>query len=192
MPLDEALVKAALVAKVRCRKVELQLADAKNEFSQSVRLMHNSGASLRDIAQVLGLSHQRVHQLVGSGGSGAWGRLGWGGKRGMTSHSSWFCSFCSAAQSDTNKLVAGPGVWICERCIASATPIATKRAPNLEDSNRFRLAAPSDHDLHCNFCGRKLRRVASLVSGGSPTRNICLDCLGLCNEVIDARAAGNS
>jgi hypothetical protein len=27
------------------------------------------------------------------------------------------CSFCGSGQSQVNKLIAGPGVWICDGCV---------------------------------------------------------------------------
>lgn len=37
---------------------------AQSDFQHSVRRLHAAGASLREIAERLGLSHQRVHQIV--------------------------------------------------------------------------------------------------------------------------------
>jgi hypothetical protein len=184
MLVDEALVKEALAAKERCRDLELELGRAKDDFCQALRSLHGAGASLREIATALGLSHQRVHQLVEGSGAGIWARLG-RGRRQAAPGAPCFCSFCGTSQFDTRKLVAGPGVWICERCIASAAHAVTGTASSDEEPEGFTLAAPDDHAVRCNFCGRKARRVEHIVTGGSPARAICSGCLDLCNEILD-------
>jgi len=40
----------------------------RTEFHQAVRRLYASGASMRDIAEALGMSHQRVHQIVNGDG----------------------------------------------------------------------------------------------------------------------------
>ena len=46
---------------------------ARADFHRAVRRLHLHGASLRELAASLGLSHQRVHQIVESaGGSRRW------------------------------------------------------------------------------------------------------------------------
>jgi len=187
VPLDEARLREALAAKDRCRDLELELGRAKGDFCEAVRTLHASGGSLREIATALGLSHQRVHQLVVGSGTGIWARLGWGRRQAAQAapRSPAFCSFCGTSQLDTRRLVAGPGVWICERCISSAARVATETSPTDEDLERFGLAAPDDHGVRCGFCGRGLRRVERIVVGGSPVRAICSGCLELCNEILD-------
>ncbi|MEI6157641.1 MAG: ClpX C4-type zinc finger protein, partial [Atribacterota bacterium] len=33
------------------------------------------------------------------------------------------CSFCGKTQSEVNKLIAGPGVYICDECVELCTEI---------------------------------------------------------------------
>jgi hypothetical protein len=33
------------------------------------------------------------------------------------------CSFCGKRQDQVRKLVAGPGVWICDQCVARCVEI---------------------------------------------------------------------
>ena len=46
------------------------------------------------------------------------------------------CSFCEATQSEVKRLIAGPGVYICDRCIHDCLGI-------IEDSARVELVPPS-------------------------------------------------
>jgi len=40
------------------------------------------------------------------------------------------CSFCTKSQDEVEKLVAGPGVYICDRCVdLCATIIANEKSP---------------------------------------------------------------
>ena len=38
------------------------------------------------------------------------------------------CSFCSKGQSDVKKLVAGPGVYICDECVTLCNEIIDEEA----------------------------------------------------------------
>jgi ClpX C4-type zinc finger protein len=183
VPIDPSLLDEATAARDRCHDLERELGHARADFCDAVRALHASGASLREIAPALGLSHQRVHQLVEGTGGGLWARLGWSrrvpGKPAPRS-----CSFCGVGQFDTRRLVAGPGVYICDGCVASATRVGSGSAPWQEDLERFHLPTPDDQALRCSFCGRGRQRVGHLVTGGEPPRAICDGCLGLCREVV--------
>ena len=39
------------------------------------------------------------------------------------------CSFCQRAQLDVEKLVAGPGVYICDRCVTACQDLIVGQAP---------------------------------------------------------------
>ena len=71
MPLDDALLADARAIRDRLLDLRHETDRAQSDFSHAVRRLHASGGSLREIAQELGLSHQRVHQIVeGQEGSG--------------------------------------------------------------------------------------------------------------------------
>lgn len=44
--------------------IERDLLEAREHLTQAIRAAHQAGASTRAIADHLGLSHQRVHQLL--------------------------------------------------------------------------------------------------------------------------------
>jgi len=109
----------------------------------------------------------------------------------VTPRSPSFCSFCGTSQVDARKLVAGPGVCICEQCLASARRVMIDSTPIEDDLERFALAAPDDHNVRCNVCGNMPGRVEHIVTGGSPLGGICGRRLKLCEEVIEHRSATN-
>ncbi len=133
---------------------------ARGDFNAAVCDLHKSGASLRGIADALDLSHQRVHQIVGAEPS-FWARMT---RRAPRPRQPASCSFCGRSQGEAKKLVAGPGVYICDGCIRSLNP-------GLEASV----------DARCSFCG-KSRREVPIATG--PDVRICGSCLDLCHEVL--------
>jgi ATP-dependent Clp protease ATP-binding subunit ClpX len=56
-----------------------------------------------------------------------------------------FCSFCGKCQEDVRKLVAGPGVYICDECIELCNDILTEELQEVPASERFTV--PSPHEL---------------------------------------------
>ena len=107
------------------------------------------------------------------------------------------CSFCGKSQKQVKKLIAGPRVYICDRCISGAhvviaepggtvsTPIATIH--QVSDEGRAE---------QCSFCGKHRHQVAAMaaavgvrlpgVKGSEPGEpRICNVCLELCDEIIE-------
>ena len=177
MPLDSDLLGQARAAKARVVDAERDAEVARAEFHQAIRRLQLAGGSLREIAEELGLSHQRVHQIVeASGGSRSWrgGRTGSGALLA--------CSFCGKNQKQVRKLIAGPGVYICNGCTGGArtvlaaagqtvsTPVATIQAVGDDAS-----AGP------CGFCGKARHRVEAMAAAGDA--RICNECVDLCEEI---------
>lgn len=77
MTLDESTLNEA--RELRSRLLELQHdADrAKLDYHHAIRRLHAAGGSMREIAEALDLSHQRVHQIV-EGDEPVGRRMGWG------------------------------------------------------------------------------------------------------------------
>lgn len=65
MALDQQLLEEAKAVRDRLLDLRHQTERAQGDFDHAVRRLHASGGSLREIAENLGLSHQRVHQIVG-------------------------------------------------------------------------------------------------------------------------------
>jgi hypothetical protein len=89
-------------------------------------------------------------------------------------------------------LIAGPGVVICERCVAQATRLAAGSVVKGWAEGLLLLEA-SGSEASCGFCGRQVRQVGFLVAsglagapGGKPGQGarICDECLDLCGEIL--------
>src|SRR5436309_15944413 len=108
MTLDEDLLAAARDAGVRAADAQRDADVAKAEYHLAIRRLQLSGATMREVASVLNLSHQRVQQIVDANGGGRrWRRAK------PSDTETLACSFCGTDQRKVKKLVAGPGVYIC-------------------------------------------------------------------------------
>jgi ClpA/ClpB-like protein len=80
MTLDEQILAEARDVRQRLVDLESQTAHARVDYHHAIKKLHAAGGSLREIAEALELSHQRVHQIV-EGPAGApmahSGRRGW-------------------------------------------------------------------------------------------------------------------
>ena len=178
MPLDPGLLAQARAAEASVIDAQRDAEVARAEFHRAIRRLQVAGGSLREIAQALGLSHQRVHQIVeATGGSRSWR----GGRAGSGELLS--CSFCGKHQKQVKKLIAGPDVFICDGCTGRArtvmaatdktasTPIATIQ--QVSDENR---------EEQCCFCGKRRHQVEAMAAAGEA--RICNECLDLCDEIV--------
>lgn len=64
MTLNETILKDAQGVRERLLELQHQTEIARVDFHHLVRRLHAAGGSLREIAESLGLSHQRVHQII--------------------------------------------------------------------------------------------------------------------------------
>jgi len=161
----------------RARRSGAELADAdrqallaRAEHHTAIRRLHLAGASLREIAEALALSHQRIQQIVGASG-GSWWRTAWR-TRGVTRDA--VCTWCTRPPSEVGKLVAGPNLYICDRCVAQAFRQLAKMP---ESGSGLRAAR-----ARCSFCSRSGTGGRKVVTGAHA--NVCDDCLRLCREFM--------
>jgi len=190
MGVDPDLLRDAEAARERLIESQHAAEQARADYHHAIRRLHAAGGSLRAIAEALRLSHQRVHQIIDEAAEPRrrwWRRRGrgWQGPAGP-------CSFCGCSREECAKLIAGPGVFICEQCVGRASRLAAGAA--VEDRAEVpMLVEPSGSEASCSFCGKEawqVRRVvaSSLASApggkfGQGTR-ICDECLVLCEEIL--------
>src|SRR3954471_20747984 len=166
----------------RARQTGADLADAdrqallaRAEHHTAIRRLHLAGASLREIAEAVALSHQRIQQIVeGSGGS--WWRKAWR-TRGTTRDA--VCTWCSRPPSEVRKLVAGPNLYICDDCVADAFRQLAKTSKSMSGLRAVRT--------RCSFCRRAAAGERKVVTGARA--NVCDDCLRLCREFMTLEPA---
>jgi hypothetical protein len=184
--MDETLLAEARQAQERLIDAERDADVARAEFHRAVRRLHLHGASLREIASGLGLSHQRVHQIVESaGGSRRWLRR----DRVRPDPGLLHCTFCGTDQKHVKKLIAGPSVYICDGCVDLALGVLTSGEPVTTPVAELSTGPEQEPLLQCSFCGKRRDQVAALVVSSARTgRNhpatTCDECLGLCTEII--------
>jgi hypothetical protein len=180
MTINEELLKKSRAAGTRLADAEHQAQLARKEYHTIVRRMHLAGGSLREIAQALCLSHQRVQQMV-DGVGGSWWQRVWRSrniKRDAT------CTFCERSQSEVAKLIAGPRVYICDGCVA----LAEQSMAGAHPAARGSLAlAREGARARCSFCGKQRTTDRPLLTG--PAANICGECLGVCRQILIDSAA---
>ncbi len=67
MTLDEQLLGEAKTVRERLLDLQHEVERARVDYQHVIRRLHAEGGSMREIAEELGLSHQRVHQIVDAG-----------------------------------------------------------------------------------------------------------------------------
>jgi hypothetical protein len=80
MTLDEQILAEAKEVRQHLVDLESQTAHARVDYHHAIKKLHAAGGSLREIADALELSHQRVHQIV-DGPAGPPGGPPWAGRR---------------------------------------------------------------------------------------------------------------
>ena len=179
MALDHDLCEKARAAGAQLAEAERHIIVSRAEYHTAIRRLHLAGAPLREIAQVLSLSHQRVQQIVDVAG-GSWWRRVW---RTRNNTRDAVCTWCDRPPSEVSKLIAGPNVFICESCIESA-----RRAMNGAHGGSGGLKrAKEGEKARCAFCHKRRRDKRALVTG--PAAHICGECLRTCREILDGRTA---
>jgi hypothetical protein len=189
--MDETLLAEARQAQERLIDAERDADVARAEFHRAVRRLHLHGASLRELASGLGLSHQRVHQIVESaGGSRRWMRR----TRVRPDPGLLHCTFCGKGQKQVTKLIAGPSVYICDGCANLARVVLSDGQPVATEIAELTAGPADEPRTQCSFCGKRRDQVPGLVVGSVQTERkapaaICAECLDLCMEIIAEEVA---
>jgi ClpX C4-type zinc finger len=166
--LEDHLLNQARDASDRLARSQQAMDDARTDYHQAVRRLHLAGGSLRDIAEALELSYQRVHQIIqGTGGLPDWRQ------RKRTSDPA--CSFCGCEQPDPAKIVVGPGVQICDRCVGLSRQAHTAWDP----AERAAAVLSPVAGGECSFCSAARGALVAGVAG-----RVCVSCVDFCDEIL--------
>jgi len=172
--IDEELLGRARLAGAALVNAEKEVTLARAEYHTAIRRMHLGGGSFREIAAALGLSHQRVQQIVESAGGTWWGRI----LRSRPAREA-VCTFCGRPPSEVKKLVAGPEVYLCDGCAARAAAViggGARAGETLRKVDRRSRA-------RCSFCGQKASDERVVVAGKGA--GVCASCLDLTREMME-------
>jgi len=181
MVLEPELLNRAREAGSLLAEAERKGQLARAEYHTSVRRLHLAGASLREVAQALGMSHQRVQQIVEGAGGTWWQRI----RRTRSVTRDAVCTFCDRPPSEVAKLVAGPNVFICDGCIGRMEATVSG---SMKDAQRGTpIGGKRGAKARCSFCGkaRDGGRAVAVVNAAS----VCSECLAICRRIIDDRVA---
>ena len=189
MGLDRELVREAERAKEQFAVAQHGAYRAKMDYHQTIRRLHAAGGSLREIAEALRMSHQRVHQIIGETPEPT--RRRWRREPPRLSGPVEPCSFCGRPRDVCARLIVGPRVFICERCVIQATQLATGSAVEDQVEGPLRLEPPGS-ESRCSFCNLEGRKVRHLVASGLAVSTgkfgdlprICDKCRDLCLEIL--------
>ena len=176
MTINDELLKKAQAAGAKLTDAERQAQLARTEYHAVVRRMHLAGGSLREIAEALGLSHQRVQQMV-NGAGGSWWQRVW---RSRKVTRDMVCTFCQRPASEVAKLIAGPKVCICDACVALAEKART--GSSARAVRGVLTLAGVGWRVRCSFCSKQRTAERPLLTG--PAGNICGECLDVCGQIL--------
>jgi hypothetical protein len=189
MGLDPELVREAERAKEQVAVAQHAAYRAKVDYHQAIRRLHAAGGSLREVAEALRLSQQRVHQIIEEAAEPT--RRRWRREPQLLSGPVGPCWFRGRPRDVCAKRIAGPGVFICDRCVIQATRLAAGSAVEGQAEGSMRLE-PSGPQARCSFCNWETRKVRHLVASGLPVSagkfgdlpRICDRCPDLCLEIL--------
>ena len=186
MALDEGLLREAERGRDRLIALQHDAEQAQVAYQHSIRRLHASGGSMREIADALGLSYQRVHQIVDvTTGKGAI----------KPSKINGHCSFCGAEKAKARRLIAGPGVLICDRCVDLADEVVAEGGQRSNEVTLLVVLDLGSPKVRCSFCGKRRDQASAMVlaplrpsvgkyAKRDPGVRICNDCLRLCDEIL--------
>ena len=190
MGLDAELVREAEAARARLLESQHAAEQARADYHHAIRRLHAAGGSLREIAEVLRLSHQRVHQIIDEAAEPT--RPWWRRRGPRRREPAGPCSFCGRSRTGVAKLIAGPGVFICDQCVAKATRLSAGAAVEDQAEGTMRLEPPGSQ-VRCSFCGKQAVQGMLLVASGLASApggkfgqgaRICDECLDLCLAIL--------
>jgi ClpX C4-type zinc finger len=182
---DERLLSEARQALERLKQAERGALAARAEFVRAARLILD-GAQLQDVAAALALSGQQLEEILQQAGGS--GRRGHKGARGADLLA---CTFCGRTQREVRKLIAGPGVYICDGCVELAEDVASTGTAAGTPLGAVHAVLEQDRQERCTFCGKSRDQVTGLAAmaadpagEGSGSAAICTECISLCTELI--------
>ncbi len=185
MTLDEKLLAEVMAARVRMESLEDAAWEARAELHRAVRRLHHAGGSLREIATELGMSHQRVHQIVGEDAVSEveveTGPLL--PARASAQVGDDTCAFCGSVRGDVERMLTGPGAtFVCGGCVLRARQ-AVEGDLSMAAGRYF--LSPAQADEHpCTFCRNAHTEAGPVVERSDGGVRMCTSCLEACERML--------
>jgi hypothetical protein len=190
MPIDEELLAEAVRAAERITQAQHAVEEARAGFQRAVRTLYVQGGSMREIAERLGISHQRVHQLLDlpKPDDNRWRQHRVRARRRQALPD---CQFCGRSQQQVRKLIMGSDTAVCNAC-ATLGHALLRGGPLAVQRNAHVTLAIEAGPGSCGFCGKKTGtpdphlggRTLALVVAPHAAGTICAECLELAVEII--------
>jgi hypothetical protein len=181
--IDAEMLAAALAAGARLADAERAADIARADFHHAVRRMHLAGDSLPEIADALGLSYERAHQIA-EGADGTWPSPPRAFPGNMLA-----CSFCGKNMKQVSKLIAGPDAYICNECADKADRVIATGEVAATPLSAVKSVGADVIRAQCRFCGKRRHQVSGMALAAEAT--ICSECLALCLEIIAEELASS-
>jgi hypothetical protein len=183
--MDEEVLAWARQAQEWLIQAEDHAAAVRADLRRAVDRLAAGGSSPRDIGAALGLSDQQLGEIARTAGGS--GRVG----RGQAPGAGLACTFCGRSQHKVRKLVAGPGVYICDGCIALASGVVGSGSPAETPLGPVRAVPEQGGGTRCRFCAKRRDHVTGVAAMPAESGDtfagpaaICTECLSLCNEIL--------
>jgi hypothetical protein len=97
-------------------------------------------------------------------------------------------------QQETRNLIAGPGIFICRRCVDLASEVAAEGVPQSDEQPMLASVEAGDAKAVSGMAEAPLHPRVGKSAGGRRNRHgvrICAECLLLCEEIfVESQAHG--
>jgi hypothetical protein len=176
---DEALLGEARRAQQQLIHAEREAEVARAGFDRAVHRLVMHGSSPREVAVALGLSDGQLHEIT---------RAAVASVRRYPPDLA--CRFCGARQRAVRKLIAGPGVYICDGCVGVVGGVIRSGSAAVTPLGPVHSVPEQDQGARCSFCDKYRDQVAGLAAMSADSGDqisapaICVECLSLCEEII--------
>lgn len=102
------------------------------------------------------------------------------------------CSFCGRPSREAQKLISGPGVFVCDVCVARCLAATYRVAESSSERAALFVGGASPvGQMLCNFCREAknlsigiVLTVASDRGGAVDSVGLCVSCLEVCLDIL--------
>jgi ATP-dependent protease Clp ATPase subunit len=93
------------------------------------------------------------------------------------------CSFCGRRAEKGQKFVEGPGVYICDSCVALCANVLSNQTKGVQEQKYIpRDRTEKREIILCSFCGKERHEVGAFFT--RPGIRICDACIALCASAL--------